>query len=58
MHPAAVAVILCFVALFAGLTLTVIANSGLTPLSILSLLLLALIAIPVIGAMLGPPPDE
>jgi hypothetical protein len=50
--------VLGFLALFAGLTLSVVATSGLDPLTVLSLLLLALIAVPLVGALLNNPPDD
>ena len=47
-----------FIVLFAGLTIEVISTSGFDILSAISLFFLALIAIPVIGGMLNPPPDD
>jgi hypothetical protein len=50
--------VLFFLTLFAGLTISVVASHGLDVLSVASLLLLALIAIPVVGALLDNPPDD
>ena len=47
-----------FIVLFAGLTIEVISTSGFDILSAIALFFLALIAIPVIGGMLNPPPDD
>lgn len=47
-----------FIVLFAGLTIEVISTSGFDILSGVSLLILALLAIPVIGGLLNQPPDE
>jgi hypothetical protein len=47
-----------FIVLFAGLTIEVIATSGFDILSAIALFFLALIAIPVIGGLLNPPPDD
>jgi hypothetical protein len=47
-----------FIVLFAGLTIEVIATSGFDILSAIALFFLALIAIPVIGGMFNPPPDD
>jgi hypothetical protein len=58
MQTAVQVLVLGFVVLFAGLTIQVIATSGFDILSAVSLLILALIAIPVIGGLLNTPPDE
>ena len=50
--------VLGFIVLFAGLTIEVISTSGFDILSGLALFFLALIAIPVIGGLLKPPPDD
>ena len=50
--------VLAFLALLAGLTISVVASSGFDVLTVASLLLLALIAIPVVGALIHNPPDE
>jgi hypothetical protein len=47
-----------FIVLFAGLTIEVIATSGFDILSAIALFFLALIAIPVIGGLFNPPPDD
>ena len=47
-----------FVVMFAGLTIEVIATSGLDILSAISLLIVVLLAIPVIGGLFNPPPDD
>jgi hypothetical protein len=58
MQTAVLAVVLAFLILFATLTISVIAESGLDPLSALALFFLAVIAIPVIGSIVRPPPDD
>ncbi|HZO60053.1 MAG TPA: hypothetical protein VFB51_10200 [Solirubrobacterales bacterium] len=50
--------LLGFIALFAGLTIEVIATSGFDILSAVALFILALIAIPVIGGLFSQPPDD
>jgi hypothetical protein len=50
--------ILGFIVLFAGLTIEVISTSGFDILTGVALVFLALIAIPVIGGLLNPPPDD
>jgi hypothetical protein len=57
METAVQVLVLGFIVLFAGLTIEVIASSGLDILSVIALLFLALIAIPVIGGMFRSPPD-
>ena len=47
-----------FLVLFAGLTIEVISTSGFDILSGAALFLLALLAIPVIGGLFNPPPDD
>jgi hypothetical protein len=47
-----------FIVLFAGLTIEVIATTGFDILSAIALFFLALIAIPVIGGLFNPPPDD
>jgi hypothetical protein len=46
---------LAFIAGFAFLTVTAIVESGFTPASLLSLLILALLAIGIVGALRNPP---
>jgi len=58
MQTAALVAVLAFIVLFASLTIAVVAKSGLDPLSAIALFFLAVIAIPVIGALLHTPPDE
>ena len=58
MQSAALVAVLAFIVLFASLTISVIASSGLDPLSVLALFFLVVIAVPVIGGMLKPPPDD
>jgi hypothetical protein len=58
MQTAVQVLVLGFVVLFAGLTIEVIATTGFDILSAVSLLILALIAIPLIGGMLNQPPDD
>jgi hypothetical protein len=57
-QSAALVAVLAFIVLFASLTISVIASSGLDPLSVLALFFLVVIAVPVIGGMLKPPPDD
>jgi hypothetical protein len=47
-----------FIVLFAGLTIEVIATSGFDILTGIALFFLALLAIPVIGGLFNPPPDD
>jgi hypothetical protein len=47
-----------FLVLFAGLTIEVIVTSGFDILSAVALFFLALLAIPVIGGLFNPPPDD
>jgi hypothetical protein len=58
MQAAVQVLMLGFVVLFAGLTIEVISTSGFDILSVISLLILVLIAIPVIGSLFNQPPDE
>jgi hypothetical protein len=58
MQPAALVAVLAFIVLFASLTISVIATSGLDVLSVIALLFLVLIAVPVIGGLFNPPPDD
>jgi hypothetical protein len=58
MQTAVQVLVLGFIVLFAGLTIEVIATTGFDILSAVSLLILALIAIPLIGGMLNQPPDD
>lgn len=48
---------LAFVALLAGLTISVIVDTGLDILSAISLLVLALVASGIVGALRNPPPE-
>jgi hypothetical protein len=58
MQSAALVAVLAFIVLFASLTISVIASSGLDVLTVISLFFLVLIAVPVIGGLLRPPPDD
>jgi hypothetical protein len=58
MQSAVLVVVLAFIVLFASLTIGVIAQSGLDPLSALALFFLVVIAVPVIGSLFNPPPDD
>jgi hypothetical protein len=58
MESAVLVVVLAFLVLFASLTISVIASSGLDPLSALALFFLVVIAVPVIGSLLKPPDDH
>jgi hypothetical protein len=58
MQTAALVAVLAFIVLFASLTISVIATSGLDVLSIIALFFLVIIAVPVIGGLLRPPPDD
>ena len=58
METAALVAVLAFIVLFASLTISVIATSGLDVLTAIALVFLVIIAVPVIGGLLKPPPDE
>jgi hypothetical protein len=58
MQTAALVAVLAFIVLFASLTISVIASSGLDVLTVISLFFLVLIAVPVVGGLLRPPPDD
>jgi hypothetical protein len=58
MQAAALVAVLAFIVLFASLTISVIASSGLDVLSVTALFFLVVIAVPVIGGLLRPPPDD
>jgi hypothetical protein len=58
MQTAALVAVLAFIVLFASLTISVIANSGLDVLTVISLFFLVVIAVPVVGGLLRPPPDD
>ena len=58
MQSAGLVAVLAFIVLFASLTISVIATSGLDVLTVISLFFLVLIAVPVIGGLLRPPPDD
>ena len=58
MQTAALVVVLAFIVLFASLTISVIAQSGIDLLSVLALFFLVVIGVPVIGSLLKPPPDD
>jgi hypothetical protein len=54
----ALVAVLAFIVLFASLTISVIASTGLDVLSVLALFFLVVISVPVIGGLLKPPPDD
>jgi len=58
MQTAVQVLVLGFIVLFAGLTISVISTSGFDILTVVSLFFLALIAIPVIGGLFNSPPDD
>jgi hypothetical protein len=58
MQTAGLVAVLAFIVLFASLTISVIASSGLDVLSLLALFFLVVIAVPIIGGLLRPPPDD
>jgi hypothetical protein len=58
MQSAALVAVLAFIVLFASLTISVIASTGLDVLSVLALFFLVVIAVPVIGGLLKPPPGD
>jgi hypothetical protein len=58
LQSAALVAVLAFIVLFASLTISVIATSGLDPLSVIALFFLVVIAVPIIGGLLKPPPGD
>jgi hypothetical protein len=58
MQSAALVAVLAFIVLFASLTISVIASSGFDVLTVLALFFLVLIAVPVVGGLMKPPPDD
>jgi hypothetical protein len=58
MQSAVLVAVLAFIVLFASLTISVIARSGIDPLSALALFFLIVIAVPVIGSLFRSPPDD
>jgi hypothetical protein len=58
MQSAALVAVLAFIVLFASLTISVIASSGLDVLTVLSLFFLLVIAVPVVGGLFKSPPDD
>jgi hypothetical protein len=58
METAALVAVLAFIVLFASLTISEIASSGLDVLNVIALVFLVIIAVPVIGGMLRQPPDD
>jgi hypothetical protein len=58
MHSTVLAVVVAFVVLLGGLTLSVVIEHGFDVLTVASILILALIGFGVIGAPLERPPDE
>jgi len=57
MRETVLAVALVFIALFAALTIGVIAQDGLSPDVVLALLVLALLGFGIVGALRNPPGD-
>ncbi|MGH2979749.1 MAG: hypothetical protein ACRDLQ_08945 [Solirubrobacterales bacterium] len=58
MQAAVLVVVLGFLVLFAGMTIEVISRSGFDVLTGLALFFIIVIAIPLIGGLLGTPPDD
>ena len=58
MQTGVVVLVLGFLVLFAAMTLEVISRTGFDVLTGLALFFIALIAIPLIGGLLGSPPDD
>ena len=58
MQAAVLVVMLGFLVLFAGMTIEVISRTGFDVLTGLALFFIALLAIPLIGGLLGTPPDD
>jgi hypothetical protein len=58
MQTGVLVLVIGFLVLFAGMTLEVISRSGFDVLTGLALFFIALIAIPLIGGLLGSPPDD
>ncbi len=58
MQSAIQAVVLAFVVLLAGMTISVTAEHGFSVLTVLSLIVLVLISVGVLGALFNQPPDE
>jgi hypothetical protein len=58
MQVAVLVVMLGFLVLFAGMTIEVISRSGFDVLTGVALFFIVLIAIPLIGGLLGTPPDD
>ena len=58
MQTAGLVAVLAFIVLFASLTISVIASTGLDVLSVIALFFLVVIAVPVSGGLLRPPPDD
>jgi hypothetical protein len=58
MQVAVLVVMIGFLVLFAGMTIEVISRSGFDVLTGLALFFIILIAIPLIGGLLGTPPDD
>jgi hypothetical protein len=57
-QSAVLVVVLGFLVLFAGMTIEVISRSGFDVLTGLALFFIVLLAIPLIGGLLGTPPDD
>ncbi len=57
MHTAVLAAVLAMIVLLGGLTLTVLVQEGPDPLTLVSLLVLALFGFGIVGALRTPPED-
>jgi hypothetical protein len=57
MRETVLAVALAFIALFAGLTVHVIVQDGISPDVLIALLVLALLGFGIVGALRNPPDD-
>ena len=58
MQAAVLVVVLGFLVLFLAMTIEVISRSGFDVLTALALFFIAVMAIPLIGGLLGRPPDD
>ena len=58
MQVAVLVVMLGFLVLFAGMTIEVISRTGFDVLTGVALFFILLLAIPLIGGLLGTPPDD
>jgi hypothetical protein len=58
MQSAGLVAVLAFIVLFASLTISMIATSGFDVLTVPAPFFLVVIAVPIVGGLLKPPPDE